>query len=521
LQFSNIFAIMKRPTQQLQLRRKGVGNTSGGLCSATILLKVVWVVASALFLLCVSLSMNLGVSSPLDNNNEGLSAIQNDLQKHNQQSNNDESLSPQRRQQIGNMQQVPIENDMIQQSQQQPDAVINIQEVDDVQKVPIEKDIQKHQRQQPDTVIKSSRNNNTTALSDEEVLLQWLRKHSSNSESSASSSISQLLSSSIHFPSGSLPISQLSTLQQCYTDATIYKEHFKEKQSRRIPYSEKHKLAYILLPKSGSSTGRFMMQHEFESTERRVTIDPALENVIAFVREPLSRFYSQYDEAFVRTSPWNKMQNPFYDTNKDKHPFPYLFDGMTKYHDYEDAFCPPEKRKSRKDCIYAPSQENGTLASRLDRFVQDYDGRSPFDVHLALQVPMLSNIVDGRSLFITELHNTTNSEGDWNNIAKKYIGEEAILENAEKNKKKGVSASGGVIQGRSYPRRFNKTKVGIETEKRICQLTLLDYCCLNFPLPAVCNGGEEESKALNCMMDYDAVNDRIRIQPSVFPDKAK
>ena len=506
---------MKRPKQQLQLR-KGVGSTSGGLCSATILLKVVWVVASALFLLCVSLSMNLGVSSPLDNNNEGLSPIQNDVRKHNQQSNTDESLSPQRRQQVENEQKVSIENDVKQQSER-PYIQRKEQEVDNVQQVVIQNDVQK---QQPNAVINSS-TNNTTSLSDEEVLLQWLRKHSGNSEPSASSSISQLLSSPIHFPSGSLPISQLSTLQQCYTDTTIYKEHFKEKQSRRIPYSEKHKLAYILLPKSGSSTGRFMMQHEFDSTEKRVTIDSALENVIAFVREPLSRFYSQYDEAFVRTSPWNKMQNPFYDTNQDKHPFPYLFDGMTKYHDYEDAFCPPEKRKTRKDCIYAQSQENGTLASRLDRFVQDYDGRSPFDVHLALQVPMLSNIVDGRSLFITELHNTTNSERDWNNIAKKYIGEEAILENAAKNKKKGVSASGGVIQGRSYPRRFNKTMVGIETEKRICQLTLLDYCCLNFPLPAVCNDGDVDSEALTCMMDYDAVNDKIRIQPSVFPDKAK
>ena len=490
---------MKRPTQQLQLR-KGVGSsTSGGLCSATILLKVVWIVASALFLLCISLSMNLGVSSPLDNNNEGLSHYR----KH---------------QEVDNAQQVPVQNDIQKQHRHRQQ-----QEIDNMQQVTIQSNVQKQQsQQQPDTAVINSSTNNTTVLSDEEVLLQWLRKHSTNSDlSSTSSSLSQLLSSPIHFPSGSLPISQLSTLQQCYTDTTIYKEHFKEKQSRRIPYSEKHKLAYILLPKSGSSTGRFMMQHEFDSTEKRVTIDPALENVIAFVREPLSRFYSQYDEAFVRTSPWNKMQNPFYDTNKDKHPFPYLFDGMTKYHDYEDAFCPPEKRKSRKDCIYAPSQENGTLASRLDRFVQDYDGRSPFDVHLALQVPMLSNIVDGRSLFITELHNTTNSEGDWNNIAKKYIGEEAILENAEKNKKKGVSASGGVIQGRSYPRRFNKTMVGIETEKRICQLTLLDYCCLNFPLPAVCNDGEVDSKALTCMMDYDTVNDRIRIQPSIFPDKAK
>ena len=323
-------------------------------------------------------------------------------------------------------------------------------------------------------------------------------------------------------------LTKANILHYCYSNPEIYARHFPESDRQVSTISDKYKLVYLHLPKAGSSTSRYLLEHSLDGHNAPLNaagndLDTRYVNytVFTFVREPLQRFYSQYDEAFVRTSPWNKMQNPFYDTNKDKHPFPYLFDGMTKYHDYEDAFCPPNKRKIRKDCIYAPSQENGTLAARLDRFVQDYDGRSPFDVHLALQVPMLSNIVDGRSLFITELHNTTNSERDWNNIAKKYIGEEAILKNAEKNKKKGVSASGGVIQGRSYPRRFNKTIVGIETEKRICQLTLLDYCCLNFPLPAVCNDGEVDSKALTCMMDYDAVNDRIRIQPSVFPDKAK
>lgn len=267
-----------------------------------------------------------------------------------------------------------------------------------------------------------------------------------------------------------------------------------------------------------------MMQHEFDAVERNVKIQPSLKNVIAFVREPLSRFFSQYDETYVRTSPWNKMQNSYYidpETNKAKepHPFPYLYENLHVYHDYEDVFCPPSARNSRRDCIYRQSQENGTLASRLERFVQDYDGRSPYDIHLALQVPMLSDGSNGRPLYITELYNTTNAEGDWNAIAKRYLGEKAEFQNAKNNKLAGTKESGGVIQGRSYPRRFDQSLVGEEAQRRICVLALLDYCCLNFPLPSVCSvDGDNEGI---CKMDYDDENSRIRIQPGIFPDKEK
>ena len=43
-----------------------------------------------------------------------------------------------------------------------------------------------------------------------------------------------------------------------------------------------------------------------------------------------------------------------------------------------------------------------------------------------------------------------------------------------------------VMQGRSFPRRFNVTAVSKAVQQRVCQLLALDYCCLNFPLPEVC-----------------------------------
>lgn len=49
-------------------------------------------------------------------------------------------------------------------------------------------------------------------------------------------------------------------------------------------------------------------------------------------------------------------------------------------HDYEDVFCPVSTRKRRQDCVFRKSRENGTLASRFERFVEEYDGLDPFDI---------------------------------------------------------------------------------------------------------------------------------------------
>jgi hypothetical protein len=254
-------------------------------------------------------------------------------------------------------------------------------------------------------------------------------------------------------------------------------------------------------------------KHEFEAEEKVVSLEPPL-NVIAFVREPLSRFGSQYEEAYVRTAPWQKSDNPFYldpNTNmqKNQHPYTYLFENIHSYHDYEDVFCPPSTRtnpNSRKECIDKKSAENGTLARRLERFVSEYDGRSPFDVHLKFQVPLLSDN-DGYPIYLTELHNTTNSEEDWTAIAKRYMGDDHAFKNKD-----------GVIEGRSYPRRLNSELVSRDAQKRICELALIDYCCLNFPLPEVCVDGE---KQLTCKLDYDETKKRARVQPGIFPQKEK
>lgn len=136
-----------------------------------------------------------------------------------------------------------------------------------------------------------------------------------------------------------------------------------------------------------------------------------------------------------------------------------------------------------------------------------------------LQVPLLSSS-DGRALHLTQIYNTTDSKGGWHRIAEQFLGEKGLDEDGTKD--------GGVISGRSYPRRFDSELVSVATRRRICELTLLDYCCLNLPLPPVCQGkhyfaaGDDEddaAKELFCVLDK--ASGRAHIQPGIFPEKRK
>jgi len=312
----------------------------------------------------------------------------------------------------------------------------------------------------------------------------------------------------LHFKPGTLTLSHANTLAFCYADPQVYRGHLQQGGGRdgssvRVSYSDKHKLVYVMLPKSGSSTARYHLKNDFDASETHKSLqhlsfekngDMYGVEVMTFVRDPLTRFYSQYEEAFVRTAPWE---------GKKKHPFPFIHAGMSTYHEYEDVFCPPNTRHSRKDCIFRPSQENGTLVERFERFVREWDGLTPFDVHLTLQVPLMSTS-DGMALHMTQIYNTTDAKNAWKRIAEKY----------------GVQLGAkGVIEGRSYPRRFRSELVSKSIQRRICELTLLDYCCLNLPLPETCQGNHykgpngEQGQELSCQLH------RNRIVPGIYPSK--
>ncbi len=193
------------------------------------------------------------------------------------------------------------------------------------------------------------------------------------------------------------------------------------------------------------------------------------------------------------------------------HPAAFIFEGFNSEQDYYDAFCPPETRKKRGDC--RQTRENGTLAARFERYVWEYDGRSPFDSHLCLQVPLLSIPATGRALHVDEIYNITAARVGWEALAKRY---HVDLPDRSKSSPKGDSkGDGGVITVRSRRRRLSKTFVTDRTKQRICELGMLDYCCLNLPLPPPCEN-------LYCRMDKEDDNGspRIMIQPWSYPQSS-
>mmetsp|Transcript_8 Transcript_8/g.40 ORF Transcript_8/g.40 Transcript_8/m.40 type:complete len:978 (+) Transcript_8:237-3170(+) len=344
----------------------------------------------------------------------------------------------------------------------------------------------------------------------------------------------------LKFRPGILPVNTTEGLKLCHADPMVYKKHFRRSIRDKVSVAEDHKLIYIMLPKSGSSTARFMMETKFGAKEEAKNLNElgtgslAHYNVFTFIRDPLSRFFSQYDEAYARTGPW---QRGYRKEDGYTHPAAFLFEGFNSYQDYEEVFCPPETRKTdRKECTFRETQENGTLAARFERYVWEYDGVSPFDIHLHLQVPLLSHPATGRALHVDEMYNTTAARVGWEALAKRYSvdlsdgtedGSEGESHNRESNKEgtkgksgkdgnkdsaKNDSKGGGVIQGRTYPRRFDKKYVTDRTKQRICELGMLDYCCLNLPLPPPCEN-------LYCRMDKEDDNGtpRIRIQPWSYP----
>lgn len=226
-------------------------------------------------------------------------------------------------------------------------------------------------------------------------------------------------------------------------------------------YSEKYDLYYYLLPKSGSSTGRHVMKADFEAKEystgtckeflrgSRNIFSTSSSKTITTVsmRNPVSRFYASYDEMFVRKlrhqelipKQYVRFMKPFWGWDYDK--YAELFD---------------TKEGVRK------------LTEAFETFVEDYDGISPFDSHLTLQMPMISS-KKGFAIPFDYIMDTKNMQESLESIA--HTVGAPVPE---------------VIRGRSYPRRFNVSSLRKETIKKICKLSLLDFCCLNYEMPKEC-----------------------------------
>jgi hypothetical protein len=206
----------------------------------------------------------------------------------------------------------------------------------------------------------------------------------------------------LRFKPGSLNLSTQQTLPYCYSEPSIYKQHFPRSPHQVTSISDTHMLIYLMLPKSASSTARWVMDNVLNASDVPLSVlgyelnaggDYENYTTITFVRDPLARFFSSYDEVFLRFGPWMKERKGrfFKKYNEFVHPFPYLYENMTGWNDYQDSFCPQRLGKVR--CTRMKTQENGTLALRFERFVWDYDGVSPFDLVRFLLRYLVLNIV--------------------------------------------------------------------------------------------------------------------------------
>ena len=100
-------------------------------------------------------------------------------------------------------------------------------------------------------------------------------------------------------------------LHHCHVGTDQYKHHSPSVHRLLVSQSDKYKLIYRNIPKSFSSTSRHAMQHVFNGTDTRVKLHDMHRYVrndryqlFSFLRDPLSRFYSSYDEAYYRRGPW-------------------------------------------------------------------------------------------------------------------------------------------------------------------------------------------------------------------------
>lgn len=300
----------------------------------------------------------------------------------------------------------------------------------------------------------------------------------------------------VKFKPGALQQSSAKTLQQCFVDANKYAEHTKRSQKNIVvSISHKHKIIYRNIPKSASSTARHAMMDFLEGEDQQVYHNKMMNlahnehyTMISFIREPLTRFFSSYDEAFFRMGPWMgdikgeivfdkpKMRNWYHDVKHKLDKYPYLYEGMKEINDFRKMYCPKDVLATGKflRCNDYDSIDDGRLLKRFERFVNEYDGIKPFDIHLNMQTTNLIYGKTGEPLPITTLYNSSDAEKGWQEVASRV----------------GVTIPDDEMKhGRHQSRRFDVSKVSEVTQRKICQILALDYCCLNFELPKVCSEG--------------------------------
>lgn len=207
-------------------------------------------------------------------------------------------------------------------------------------------------------------------------------------------------------------------------------------------YSEKYNIALVLIPKSGSSTGRHSIREDLDGVDishRDCERLPSNVLKVAIVRDPFDRFLSSYDEMFVRHVGRPITIPPMY------RKFALEYEGYS-YANYSALFDTDVPRLTRS----------------FEQFVRDYDGVDVFDTHLQLQYKSIQH------------HGIT--------VIKTIPDMELYLAKISGKKIK-------FIHGRSYKRRFDVSALSQDTIDKICDLVYDDYIELGLSVHSNCQRG--------------------------------
>lgn len=261
------------------------------------------------------------------------------------------------------------------------------------------------------------------------------------------------------FLPGSLPWNRTFVLHKCRVP------EFASLPASRLPYSQgcskstKHKIIFHLTPKSGSSTGRHVIKHDFGGVDYHHDKDcrvPRTENrsewiEMAVLRNPATRAFASYEEMFVRRL------GSLHSIPASSRRFMKPFVGW-EYTNYSALFDDPVGVAK--------------LNLAYEEFMEDWDGGA-FDMHLESQVAFnLRKQPSGR---------VDASHLDW--VLDTHSMEASFALAAQRA---GLPRAPKIIRGRAYPRRLNVSLVSDSAFQAMCRRYKDDFCCLNYVLPPPC-----------------------------------
>ncbi|CAB9528861.1 expressed unknown protein [Seminavis robusta] len=261
------------------------------------------------------------------------------------------------------------------------------------------------------------------------------------------------------FVPGSLSLSRLETYHKCFVDPCQYRHHYRREITCDV--SDKYNLTYYMIGKAASSTCRSIMNETFQADDMGCL--PEEETAVndnmfrfTFVRDPYSRFLSAYRQAFLISFKRGR-----------KTPVPEK---------YYPSFKEPFENMTISDYLHLFERARGQqkMKSAMQNFILAYDAEFPFDGHLRLQVPRLAAIETGRTRRLEGIFDTKDIDEQFAQIA-------SMVNAPPPPRSLKVHVRDKEVQ-------IDATDLTRRLRRKICQLSAIDYCCLNYELPEACKG---------------------------------